>query len=64
VAQTETGPLPWTNYDDVYKDSLDLRGPFADDWNKELARIRGVPAGAPPAYADNQAEQWPRSIEI
>jgi hypothetical protein len=37
---------------------------YTDDWNKGLARIRGVPAGAPPSYADNQAEQWPRSIEI
>jgi hypothetical protein len=37
---------------------------YTDDWNEQLARIRGVPAGAPPSYAQNQAEQWPRSIEI
>ncbi len=37
---------------------------YTDDWNKELARIRGVPAGKPPSYAEHQAEQWPRSIEI
>ena len=37
---------------------------YTDDWNKELARIRGIPAGAPPSYAEHQAEQWPRSIEI
>ena len=36
---------------------------YTDDWNKELARIRGVP-GPIPSYAENQSEQWPRSIEI
>lgn len=32
-------------------------------WNDALERIRGAP-GSPPSYADNQAAQWPRSIEI
>lgn len=36
---------------------------YTDKWNEELARIRGVP-GPVPSYAENQAEQWPRSIEI
>jgi hypothetical protein len=37
---------------------------YTKKWNDELARIRGVPAGPVPSYAENQAEQWPRSIEI
>jgi len=37
---------------------------YTEDWNTELARIRGVPVGSPPSYAENQYEQWPRSIEI
>jgi hypothetical protein len=32
-------------------------------WNNALDEIRGTP-GAPPKYAENQAEQWPSSIEI
>jgi hypothetical protein len=36
---------------------------YTNKWNEELARIRGVP-GPVPSYAENQAEQWPRSIEI
>jgi hypothetical protein len=32
-------------------------------WNDALERIRGAP-GSPPSYAENQAGQWPRSIEI
>ncbi len=37
---------------------------YTDAWNEELARIRGLPTGPVPSYAQNQAEQWPRSIEI
>ena len=37
---------------------------YAKAWNEELARIRGTAAGPLPAYAENQAEQWPRNIEI
>jgi hypothetical protein len=37
---------------------------YLADWNEELARICDVPAGPPPAYAEDQYEQWPSSIEI
>ena len=37
---------------------------YVKDWNKELARIGGWVAGDPPAYAEQQYEQWARSIEI
>jgi hypothetical protein len=37
---------------------------YTDAWNEHLAWIRGVPAGKIPSYAEHQAEQWPRSIEI
>jgi hypothetical protein len=37
---------------------------YVKDWNEELARIGGWIAGDPPAYAEQQYEQWPRSIEI
>jgi lipoxygenase len=37
---------------------------YVKDWNKELARIGGWIPGDPPAYAEQQYEQWPRSIEI
>jgi hypothetical protein len=41
---------------------------FADEyalaWNETLARIRGSAPGPLPVYAENQAEQWPLSIEI
>jgi hypothetical protein len=37
---------------------------YTTAWNEELARILGVPAGPIPPYAENQAEQVPRSIEI
>ena len=37
---------------------------YVKDWNKELARIGGWIAGDPPAYAEQQYEQWPRGIEI
>jgi hypothetical protein len=37
---------------------------YTDAWNEELARIRGTAAGPLPAFAEHQAEQWPRSIEI
>jgi beta-lactamase class D len=43
-------------------------GAFVDEyttqWNEELARIRGGATGSPPSYAEHQAGQWPRSIEI
>ena len=32
-------------------------------WNDALERIRGAP-GLPPSYAEDQAGQWPSSIEI
>jgi hypothetical protein len=32
-------------------------------WNEAIEEIRGRP-GLPPKYAENQAEQWPSSIEI
>jgi hypothetical protein len=37
---------------------------YTNNWNDELARIGGVPTAPVPSYAENQAEQWPRSIEI
>jgi hypothetical protein len=37
---------------------------YTDSWDKELAHMRGGPTGVPPSYAENQAEQWLRSIEI
>ena len=43
-------------------------GEFTDEyalsWNEALARIRGSASGPLPRYAENQAEQWPLSIEI
>jgi hypothetical protein len=33
-------------------------------WNDALDGIRGTPGAPPPKYAENQAEQWPSSIEI
>ncbi|HEU5372097.1 MAG TPA: lipoxygenase family protein [Gaiellaceae bacterium] len=38
-------------------------GEYLIAWNKALDEIRGT-AGAPPKYAENQAGQWPSSIEI
>jgi len=38
-------------------------GEYLIAWNKALDEIRGT-TGAPPKYAENQAGQWPSSIEI
>ena len=37
---------------------------YTSEWNEALARIRGATAGPVPHYAENQAGQWPLSIEI
>jgi Lipoxygenase len=38
---------------------------YVDDWNAELGRLAKRPPGSlPPAYAENQYQQWPSSIEI
>jgi hypothetical protein len=37
---------------------------FVVDWNTAFARLRGGAPGSPPSYAEDQAKQWPRSIEI
>ena len=37
---------------------------YVTQWNEELARIRGGATEPPPSYAEHQAGQWPRSIEI
>ena len=37
---------------------------YAVAWNETLARIRGTAPGPLPSYAENQAGQWPLSIEI
>jgi hypothetical protein len=33
-------------------------------WNTAINEIRDTPGAPPPAYAENQAGQWPSSIEI
>ncbi|MGN6797696.1 MAG: lipoxygenase family protein [Gaiellaceae bacterium] len=33
-------------------------------WNTAINEIRDTPGAPPPRYAENQAEQWPSSIEI
>jgi hypothetical protein len=37
---------------------------YAVAWNETLARMRGKPAGPLPPSAENQAGQWPLSVEI
>jgi hypothetical protein len=37
---------------------------YTANWNEILASIAGVTTRTVPAYAEHQAEQWPRSIEI
>jgi Lipoxygenase len=37
---------------------------YVAEWSETLARIRGGATASPPAYAENQYGQWPRSIEI
>ena len=37
---------------------------YTNAWNDALARIYGTAPGPVPKYAQNQAGQWPRSIEI
>ena len=37
---------------------------YAAEWKEALARIRGSASGPSPSYGENQAGQWPRSIEI
>lgn len=42
----------------------DFVSDYTESWNEALARISGTAPGPVPSYAQNQAGQWPRSIEI